>query len=106
MKQYIATVYVVGGYYYIGPDSDLKSIINAAKEDIGKGKGEEQVEQVYVAPFDEETSMPDSDADPLWMWNREVANTVSKSKSSHSSAKRKKKSSQSEYPNRIAGMRL
>ena len=68
--EYIATVYTKTGHYYLGPDEDLKGIIDEAKEDIILGVGEFRVEQVYINPFDPETSMPDNDSDPRWMWIR------------------------------------
>jgi len=64
----IATIYTKGGYYYLGPDTDV-NLIKQAKEDIETGTDEYEVTQVYVSPIGED-NMPDSDADPLWMWSR------------------------------------
>ncbi len=71
--RYIATIYTETGHAYVGPDEDLKAVIAEAKSIVANWKAEYEspVTQVYVSPFDEETSMPDSDADPLWGWNRE-----------------------------------
>ena len=72
--RYIATIYTDTGHDYIGPDEDLKGVITEAKSVAHNWKSEypSPVLNIYVSPFDEETSLPDSDADPLWMWSRPV----------------------------------
>ena len=70
--RYIATIYTDTGHDYIGPGEDLKGIIAEAKSVAQNWKSEypSPVLNIYVSPFDEETSLPNSDADPLWMWSR------------------------------------
>jgi len=72
--RYVATIYTDTGQDYIGPDEDLKAVIAEAKSVAQNWKLEypSPVLSIYVSPFDEDTSMPDSDADPLWMWDRSV----------------------------------
>ena len=68
--EYIATIYTVGGYYYLGPDSDVSVLVFQAKEAIEDGTGEYLVEQVYVHPANEDCNMPDCDQDPVWGYSR------------------------------------
>ena len=75
--RYIATIYTDTGHDYIGPDGDLKAIIAEAKSVAENWRAEysSPVERIYVSPVNDETCLPDSDADPLWGWNRdEVVN--------------------------------
>ena len=67
--QYIATIYTVAGHYYLGPDTNLRSLIADCKRDIKTGEGEYLITHVYIYNYSETTHMPEGE-DPLWGWMR------------------------------------
>jgi hypothetical protein len=69
-KKYITTIYLETGHDYSGPDTDLKALIRDAQDVIDRPQYESPVTHVYISKFNPETSMPDSDRDPVWMWMR------------------------------------
>ncbi len=70
--EYMAHVQTTGGHYYMGDGSTVKDIIAMCTEDIETGEGEYEVQRVYIQPYNPETGELDSDADPVWMWSRDV----------------------------------
>ena len=75
-----------GEYMYLGPHDDLKGMKEEAWEliddQLAYGNRAEistrhghwmflDIEDIYIFDFDQETHMPDSDADPYFSWHRE-----------------------------------
>lgn len=68
--RYIGVIYTETGYDYLGPES-AEYVRKEMRWQLDNLYGKGEVTSAYIFPFDEETSMPNADADPIFTYNRE-----------------------------------